>query len=238
MKLAILTTDTLHHLRFCQEVARRAEVAAIFLEPPGSPPPFPTRHAFEDRRDEHELRVWFDGAPPRFEDLAPRVERRSPNDAASVDALRSLALDVAIVFGTRKLGPAVIATCPRGIVNLHGGNPEDYRGLDTHLWAIYHRDLSALVTTLHRASPELDGGETILQAPVPLRRGMEIHELRSANTGVCVELTLAALDMWERRKDFISRPQRRAGRTYSAMPEVLKGVCAGRFARLISERFP
>ncbi len=139
--------------------------------------------------------------------------------------------DALVVFGTGRLGEAVIGLSPDAAVNLHGGDPEDYRGLDTHLWAIYHGDFPSLVTTLHRLAPTLDSGEIIQSLPLPLERGMALHELRRVNTEICLRLTLAALDDFKRRGRFVGRQQRRIGRYYSFMPAVLKPLCVERFAR-------
>ena len=46
-------------------------------------------------------------------------------------------------------------------INLHGGDPEKYRGLDSHLWSIYHEDWASLVSTLHVVSKDLDAGDSI-----------------------------------------------------------------------------
>src|SRR5262249_48677632 len=152
------------------------------------------------------------------------------NDASAVAALSELAPEAVLVFGTGWLRAPVIAVQPRLMLNLHGGDPEEYRGIDSHLWAIYHRDFPALVTTLHRVAPDLDDGEVVLQAPVPLRRNMGLHELRQANTVVCADLALSALATVAARGDVPSRSQRRKGRYYSFMPSALKEICIRRFA--------
>ena len=73
------------------------------------------------------------------------------------------------------------------------GDPRQYRGLDTHLWAIYHGDFGGLVTCLHHVDLQLDTGDIVDCRPVPIARDMELHELRAANTRVCVELIRSAL---------------------------------------------
>src|SRR5215472_3908767 len=230
MKLVILTTKTPHHAFFVREVAQRFEVAQVFCETEGPHPEFETAHAFEALRDDDERQAWFAGASPSVADFAPTKQIASMNNAPSVAELSLLAPDVVLVFGTGRLGPPVIAVQPRLMLNLHGGDPEEYRGLDTHLWAVYHRDFTGLVTTLHRVAPELDDGEVVLQAPVPLRRGMQLHELRRANTAVCVRLACAALAVIAAEGDVPSRPQTRKGRYYSFMPSPLKELCRRSFA--------
>jgi methionyl-tRNA formyltransferase len=229
MKVAVLTTETTHHAYFVRELARAADVEQVIVERRSAAAPFPTHHPFENERDAHESRTWFDGERAAIRDIAPTLEVDGVNAPEAVAALDGLRPQVVFVFGTGRLLPEVIRACPNGLVNLHGGDPEEYRGLDSHLWAIYHRDFSGLVTTLHRVNEELDDGEIVLQAAIPLRREMPLCELRQRNTEVCVNLAVLALDMHARHGEFLSRPQGRRGRYYSFMPAVLKEVCRERF---------
>ncbi len=229
MKLALLTTDTVHHCYFLDELNRRHRVAAVLSERARAAPAFQTAHPYEVDRDEHERQAWFGGRDIHLADLFEVSEYRSLNDAEAVATLRSLRPDVVIVFGTGRLTPAVIETCPRGIVNLHGGDPERHRGLDSHLWAIHQGRFDALTTTLHRVNPRLDDGEIVDRAGVPLHRDMPLHELRRHNTELCVELTAGALDGWLERGAFRSQPQRHRGEYFSHMPAPLKGACRARF---------
>jgi methionyl-tRNA formyltransferase len=83
-------------------------------------------------------------------------------------------------------------------------------------------------------SPALDAGDVVQATAIPLRPDMQLHELRAANTEICVRLTLDALSTVQTRGDVASRPQRRVGRYYSFMPAVLKDLCVKRFAAYTS----
>jgi folate-dependent phosphoribosylglycinamide formyltransferase PurN len=231
MNLALLTTETLHHCFFLRELAAFCPPKLVVVEDNGEGPPFETHHPFEAQRDRYERRTWFGGRDVRLGDFAETFEISSVNEPDAVRRLAAAAPDVVVVFGTRRLGSHVIRLCADGIVNLHGGDPEHYRGLDTHLWAIYHGDFEGLVTTLHRVNPRLDDGDIVAQAPVSLADRMPLHELRSHNTELCVELVRSALTSFHQESRFHSRPQQRRGRYYSYMPAVLKGTCVEKFAR-------
>ncbi len=235
MRLVILTTETTHHAYFVREIAARFDVSRVLVETHSYAAPFETHTTIEDRRDEFERAAFFGGRDVSIGDFADTVCVSRCNTSRAIDVLTDLRPDVVVVFGTGKLSPDVISTCPDGIVNLHGGAPEAYRGLDSHYWAIYHRDFEALVTTLHRVNPELDDGEIILQGSIPLHRGMELFELRRFNTEVCAQLTLQALE--SRRDDgrFRSRPQEGVGRYYSFMPAVLKST-VDKYFRAFTEK--
>ncbi len=120
------------------------------------------------------------------------------------------------------------------MLNLHGGNPEHYRGLDTHLWAIYHNDFDNLVSTLHSVDSGIDTGDIIFQSQIRLEPGTRIHHLRSLNTLICTDLSLTALSLIESGVGLPSRRQLQRGRYYSFMPAVLKEVCVRAFDRHVA----
>jgi len=231
MKVVILTTQTTHHTYFVRELGKEFEVNAVFVERTVNKAVFDTHHSFEDDRDIYEKAVFFDNKEPRLENECQVIEVETINNHKSVNRLKEFKPEVVISFGAGKVKQEVIDVCPEGIINLHGGNPEEYRGLDSHLWAIYHGDYKNLIVTLHRLNEELDDGEIILQSPIKLDRDMKLHQLRRLNTEICAELTLSGLDMFKRHGRFISRPQLKQGRYYSFMPAALKEICQRRFER-------
>ena len=229
MRVAILTTETPHHIHFVRTVASRFEIGRVLVETTGVTAPFDTAHPFERQRDAREWEAWFGGTPARLADIAESETFEDLNDRAAVDALAALEVDAAIVFGTRRLGAPVLAALPPDSFNLHGSDPERYRGLDTHLWAIYHRDFDGLVTCLHRLDAELDSGAIVACGKLTLKPDMPLADLRRENTETCNALALAALETLNRGERLPGRQQRRRGRYYSFMPAVLKDICFRQF---------
>lgn len=229
MNTVLLTTETLHHCHFLREIAKRHAPALVVNETTGVKPGFKTRHPFEDKREDYELGELFDHSRPKLADYAPVLNSPSVNSGDVVATLEDIAPDVIIDFGTGRVAEPLIAACPDGIINLHGGDPERYRGLDSHLWAVYHNDFGALVTTLHRLNRRLDDGDIISRVKIPLAKDLPLHALRRHNTDVCIQMVLSALDMFHRHGRFLSSPQRQAGRYYSFMPAPLKAVCLEKF---------
>lgn len=229
MKIAILTTDTSHHLYFVRQVLKFHKISAIVVERKCLTPSFETRHSFEADRDEYEASVLLENQRLKFVDFAETLEIDNVNDEAGYEFLSTLKPDVILSFGTELVRKPLISLCPAGFVNLHGGDPEYYRGLDTHLWAIYHRDFSQLVVTLHRLNLKLDDGEIVQQARIEIDSDTKIHQLRAMNTKLCIQLVVSAFSDFERFAHIISRPQRRIGRYYSFMPTELKGICCKNF---------
>lgn len=230
MRVVILTTETTHHAYFVREVAKLARVDWVLLETQHQSPPFDTAHPFEIERDRHECETWFEGRSPGVGEFAEAWCVASVNGAPVSRRLIDTHPDAVFVFGTGRLHVETISACGANVLNLHGGNPSKYRGLDSHLWTIYHRDFSELATTLHRVTLELDRGDVIEQSSVAIRRSMPLSELRRANTETCVRLCHNAIRTLERVGNIRATPQADIGRYYSHMPAVLKSICVDRFA--------
>lgn len=225
--LTLLTTDTPHHRYFAREMSGAGVLRGVILETSHAKPPFETSHPFELRRDEYEREVLLRGEKAEFAEFAPVKHATDINDAAVVAELRRTHPAPIVVFGTRKLKGDVIDCAGVACLNLHGGDPREYRGLDTHLWAIYHGDFAGLVTCLHHVDRELDTGDIVDCMPIPLVRDMELHELRAANTRMCVELVKRAVASETPNRT----PQASKGRYYSFMPAPLKQLCVEKFRR-------
>lgn len=228
MKLLVFTTETIHHAYFVSELARWYPIERVYVETRTLSAPFDVHHPFEEKREVIESERWFNGKKMQIGDFAEVRECRSVNDDEIVQDVAAVSPDVILVFGTGLLREPIINVCAGGMINLHGGDVERYRGLDTHLWAIYHGDFSALVTTLHRVNAELDDGEILLEAPLSLTSITSLSELRAVSTEACVDLAVSALAAFEKLGHFVSYPQSHIGRYYSFMPACLKEVCVAR----------
>ena len=233
MKIALLTTDTTHHTYFVQQLSNYYDIEIIVVEQNSLQAPFAIDHSFEDARELYEMETFFNNSTPSLKDFASVFETENANNKKCVDFIKKISPDIIIVFGTGRLKPEIINCCPGSIINLHGGDPEKYRGLDSHLWAIYHEEFQSLITTLHHLNEDLDDGDIILQKPIKLYKSMPIHHLRHHNTDVCIELTICGLDMYKRNNHFISRYQKKRGRYYSFMPLVLKDICVKKFNKYV-----
>jgi len=229
MKIVVLTTETLHHAYFVKKLSETHELANVVVETDVHAPNFEIRHEFEVIRETYEEDHFFGKQKKLIKDFATTFQIGSVNSGTAVEHIKSVDPDVIVVFGTGLLKKDVLSICPEGTINLHGGDPEKYRGLDSHLWSVYHDDYSSIVCTLHRVNASLDDGEIILRSPVELRKDMQLYELRRFNTEACVMLVLSALDMFSRFGRFISTPQRAKGRYYSFMPSPLKDICVRKF---------
>ena len=234
MKIVLLTTDTPHHTYFAWRINEIFPLQAIFLEANGIRPRFETTHPFENLRDEYEYKVLLRGIKRSINDIISTRIFGSMNDDACISELDRLKPDIVIVFGTGKLQLPVIEVASFACLNLHGGNPERYRGLDTRLWSIYHNDFGDLVTTLHHVDADLDTGDIVFQSKLKVEAGTRLHQLRAINTKVCVNLFFVALGAFQSIGWLPSREQISYGRYYSYMPAVLKEECIRKFNRYVT----
>lgn len=231
MRVVVLTTETTHHVQFVKEVAKTFPIECVLVETKAVTAPFATEHSFERERDRHEREVFFGGKNPSISTIAETRFFDNISDRTAVAAMGELKADVAVVFGTGRLTPALLAACPGSVINLHGGDPEEYRGLDSHLWSIYHSDFAGLVSTIHLVNAVLDDGDILFKRKLKLKRGMRLYELRSLNTSVCIELALVALSAFNATGRCESTAQTKKGRYYSFMPTELKEVCRAKFEK-------
>ena len=235
MRVVILTTDTPHHLYFVKEISAIFHIIGIAIETKLLNKPFLTHHTFEDERDRYEIKELLQEEKVMFEDFCVTKAFNNINDKSSIEFIAGLKPDVVVTFGTGLIRKSLINLCPDGFINLHGGNPEYYRGLDSHMWAIYNREFDQLIVTLHRLNSKLDDGEIIERAQISLDKNSRIIKLRSENTKICVKLTLSALSSFNQLGSFISKPQKRKGLYFSFMPSDLKEVCINNFEQHIQK---
>lgn len=220
---------------FVQALQSTVPVTRVFVETGELTSPFETFHPFEQESKNYEKHAWFEGPPPSFPDIAAAEEFPSLNQPEAVRAMTAIRPDIMLVFGTRKLSTAVINVCPTAAFNIHTGNPEQYRGLDAHMWTIYHRDFDALSVTMQCLATELDRGDILAMKKVTITPGMRLFQLRAASTQIAIELSRELVTKFQSRQALKSRPLQTVGRYYSFMPSVLKELCVRRFEKFTAQ---
>jgi len=234
MKLVILNQAKNHHKYLIKNIAENFEVTAIITELESLKPSFKTHHSFEDEQDIYEKESLLNNTNINLNDISQTFESKNINDNIVLSTITKLNPDIILTVGTGLIKSSLINLCPDGFINLHGGDPQYYRGLDSFLWAIYHKEFSKLVVTLHMLNKKLDDGEIIQQGQIKPQKNLKIYQLRSENIKICLKLVISSLSLYDLLGEFVSNPQTKKGRYYSFMPSVLKQVCVKNFNNYIN----
>lgn len=103
--------------------------------------------------------------------LSPKDVGKSTYEAALDEALRAAGAEAIALAGyMRLLSDDFVARWRGRIVNIHPSLLPEYKGLDTHARAIAAGDAVA-GCSVHIVTEELDGGEVLGQAEVPILPG-------------------------------------------------------------------
>lgn len=88
---------------------------------------------------------------------------RAINSSIYVEKIKSLKPDIIAVCGTSILKKEILAIPSKGVINLHGGLSQWYRGVWATLWAVYNGEPEYVGATVHYVSDGIDDGNIIYQ---------------------------------------------------------------------------
>ena len=221
MKIVILTTKTLHHDYFIEKISSvLSNETHVFYENRKINFPFKTFHNFEEKRKKFEIN--------NFKLNKKKISAKfniclNINSKTCIKKIKIINPELIIVFGTGKINEEFIKNFKKKIFNLHGGDPSLYRGLDSHLWGIYHNDFKFIVT-LHKLKAVLDSGNIIYKECIK-DKNIKIWKLRYFTTLKCIKLVSNLIKKLQLKSKYPSIKQKKIGRYYSAMPSSLKEIC-------------
>ena len=89
------------------------------------------------------------------------VEPGGCNHPDAIEAMRALAPDVVLVFGTGLLKPALLDRFPGRAVNIHLGLSPYYRGAGTNFWPLVNGEPEYCGATIHMLDDGVDTGPVI-----------------------------------------------------------------------------
>lgn len=245
MKVSILTTETIHHTFFVRGLIENGYDVSVFCEKKRKIA-FSSflvqsfelkKKKFDALQEDYEVKRWFNGNRVNLKDICEITNLDDINSSSSIRLIQKSNPNLIIVFGTGKIKRELINLFNNNIYNLHGGDPEKYRGLDSHYWAIYHKDYGSLKTSLHKILPKLDTGDIYKTEKIKLWNNMSLFQLRSSNTELCLELSLELINNYQTNNKIKCFKQKSLGRYYSIMPESLKFQVNRNFRDYILENF-
>ena len=231
MKIAILTTDTLHHKYFISQICLTKNEILCVVENNILKPKFNTKIKFEEKREKFEKKKWAKNKIINLKQIN-NLKTLNVNDAdnqKSINFLKKNNIDIIILFGVKKISKLFLNKFKGKVFNLHGGDLSKYRGLDSHYWSIYHNDFKSLFVTLHTTETKLDTGKIIYEKKINLTKTDKIYQLRYKNTNICVSLVQSLIKRLKLRKRYISKRPISYGRYYSFMPKQLKAIVEKNF---------
>ena len=228
--IALLTTKTTHHIHFENEIYKQFKNLINISESTFVKPIFQTSVDFEKKREFFEKKIWFKNRKINFKSKGFSV--KNINSEKVIKILKKNKIEFIIVFGTRKIDRKLTKMYKNKIFNLHGGNPEEYRGLDSHYWSIYHNNFN-LYSCLHRLNYKLDDGDIIFLEKIKLKKNMKIFQLRLQNTICCIKMASKLINLIKRGSRISSFKQKKNGRYYSFMPRDLKKIVEDKFSKRI-----
>ena len=234
MKIVVLTKGHAHHKYFISKLSDNFDIKLIVKEKKSISPPFDTYHSYQEKEAVYEKEVLLKNVNVRLADISNTIESNNINDNIVLSSVNNIKPDIIIAIGTGFIKPPLIEICPSGFTNIHGGDPEYYRGLNNFLWTMYHKDFDKLVVTLHIINKELDDGDIVKRGKVELRGDMQVVKFRSEQIKTCLDLVISSISSYEKNGKFLSNPQKKKGRYYSFMPSTLKEIAINNFNRFIS----
>ncbi|MAV57018.1 MAG: hypothetical protein CMI79_05790 [Candidatus Pelagibacter sp.] len=218
--IAILTTKTLHHVHFVNEIFKKNRDIICIVEKKIINPNFKSKVFFERQRENFEKKIWFAKSKPNFDSKVNYFY--DINSKKVLNFLLRKKVKFILLFGTGKINLKIYKKYINKIFNFHGGNPEKYRGLDSHYWALYHKDFGAIETCLHQVKQKLDTGKIVYRKKIKINSNTKIYELRKKNTDLCIKFAIKFINNIKKGRKIILTRQKSLGRYYSFMPAVLK----------------
>ena len=139
---------------------------------------------------------------------------KSINSLNCINLINDLKPDLIILFGTQILKKNFLnkINC-KNIFNLHGGNPQDYRGLDTLFWTIYHKDFNNLYSTLHKVNSVVDTGDILEMKKIKISKYLNFFfNIGYYNTQNCVDMVNNLIRKKTNNKKLIFKKQKKIGK--------------------------
>jgi methionyl-tRNA formyltransferase len=237
IKIAILTSGKSHHTFFVRELLKLYLNIDVYIEKKKIVCPFDNFHYFEEEREKFELIEFFENKIVNISDLTRCFYFDSINSELVLNELKNSRPDIVFVLGTGLIKYPLINllnTMKIPLLNFHGGNPEKYRGLDSHLWSIYHKDFSELKVCLHEIDEDLDTGNIVSIEQIILSKEIKLYQLRKLNIELCINMAIETINFYSNFGKISSNTNSKNGRYYSFMPAVLKNICLNNFNEYIS----
>ena len=230
MKVIILTTNTDHHKYFINKICTSDDNLSVFFETKKPVFKYKTAHKFYKLRDKFEKKVFQN---QKYKRNIKYFNYISVNDHSVKKNIYKIKPDIIVAFGISILKKKILKSFNHiDFVNFHGGDPELYRGLDSHFWGLYHKDFNNLYTTMHYIDLGIDTGDIISKKKIKISELTNIYDLRIKNTIFCIKMFNSFYRKKINNEKIKKFKQKNKGRYYSALPSQLVNTCLQNFINL------
>tara|TARA_E500000178_G_C16957369_1_gene724333 strand:+ start:89 stop:796 length:708 start_codon:yes stop_codon:yes gene_type:complete len=227
-KIVLLTNETVHHHHFIKKIVSKKINLSILLETKKIKKNYQVKHKIDSLMQNYEKKKWFNNKYKQIKKNYKVKEFKDFNSPKCINEIKKIKPDIIISFGSGYLKKNFLNNFRNKIFNFHGGEPSLYRGLDSHLWAIYHNDFRNLNVVFHKVDGSLDTGAIVYKKNISFKKLNNLSKLRYLNTEICIQLFHNFLKNY---KKFKSIKQNKVGRYYSSMPSVLKSEVFKKFKK-------
>ena len=220
MKILILSTQTKHHTYFINKIAELHDICGIIYERKVLKKDYPTGPFYDNLADKFEDKFFEKEVPNDLSDDLKKkiVEVHSVNNKHLQKYIKSMSPDLIITFGTGIVKPYIFNTAKWGTINIHRGQIDKYRGLDSDLWAIKNEDFDNIGVAIHYVDEDLDTGDVLSKGKVLLSNVEEIYHLRYHTTILATNMMLNVLEKFQYEDGKIKgESQTEFGEYYTAM---------------------
>jgi methionyl-tRNA formyltransferase len=225
MRIIFITPLDLHHKFIISKIFDKFKNIMIVRDMQTIKPKFKINYKLHDKQQSYERKIWC----TKKINLPQVINLKNINQSLNIKKIKNLKPKMIVTLGSIKLNKVFIKNFKKiKIVNLHGGNPNKYRGLDSHLWSIYHNDFKNLQVCLHFLKEKLDAGKIIQMKKIRLFKNMKLFQLRSKNAEIAEEILSKFLNSIINKKKIILK-KNNLGRYYSFMPVQIKKIVEKKF---------
>ena len=139
--------------------------------------------------------IWEEhGLDPRLDCGVAVRDIGSVNSDACRAALRELAPDVVVVYGTRIIKRETLQCVPAPFINYHAGVNPKYRGQNGAYWARSERDPAHAGVTVHLVDEGVDTGDVLYQAATEFSPADNIATYQHRQMATALPLMIRAIE--------------------------------------------
>ncbi len=164
------------------------------------------------------------------------------NDEAAIRAMRALAPDVLVVFGTGILKPHLIEAFEGRLINIHLGLSPYYRGAGTNFWPLVNREPEYVGATIHYLDAGIDTGPIIAHVRPEIRVEDGPHDLGNRTIVAAADAVVAVVRAHVAGR-ITATPQTGGGRLYQrkdfnavAVDRLYRNFATGMLAEYLAHR--